>query len=449
MKDVPALLVAFLAHKEGGRCFKDAFRRVVTNGKMLRNVIQVCRAGTFGGTSIPRCLRRMAVRWLNRATDQQLLAGSVGQKPSLGDVIKMVHPRPNSAHEAQFFRYLIGKEIEGPVTVGILKRLFEARRVLDRVHPETFNLDVRGIPFQLLTDNLNPAGWKALALAGGYRFVIKNLNTFQRHSVLEDERVVKHLANKISDPDEIRKVGVMPYELFAAYKFSHGIPRRIVNALHRAVECSLANVPVFEGRAVILLDVSGSMQSPVTGQHGSRTATKVECRDVAALFAAAFLKRNPDTIVLPYGMEVLEDVKLEPEDTLMTIARTLGALDGGGTATGHALAYVNRHKIRADAVIILSDEESWADSRYANFYGQQYPQLGVPLMEEWRKFRRSNKEARLVCVDLAPETSSQGRPGSNVLNIGGFNDSYWRLIDLFLKNGLTGARFADIIEAST
>ena len=38
---------------------------------------------------------------------------------------------------------------------------------------------------------------------------------------------------------------------------------------------------------VFLLDVSGSMGSPVTGHRGHGATTKMRCVDVAALFAAA------------------------------------------------------------------------------------------------------------------------------------------------------------------
>ncbi|MFW8695494.1 DUF1800 family protein, partial [Mesorhizobium japonicum] len=47
--------------------------------------------------------------WLNRATERQLLQASIGNQPSLADVVKMVHPKPAEAWRGAFFAWLIGK----------------------------------------------------------------------------------------------------------------------------------------------------------------------------------------------------------------------------------------------------------------------------------------------------------------------------------------------------
>ena len=59
-------------------------------------------------------------------------------------------------------------------------------------------------------------------------------------------------------------------------------------------------MPELPGPVVIGLDVSGSMQSPVTGHRGRGATSKMRCVDVAALFAAAILRRNPDSVVIPF-----------------------------------------------------------------------------------------------------------------------------------------------------
>jgi hypothetical protein len=50
MKDVPALLVAYLAKNDVG-LMKAVFPRVVDNGKMLRNFVQIVRSGAVGRKS--------------------------------------------------------------------------------------------------------------------------------------------------------------------------------------------------------------------------------------------------------------------------------------------------------------------------------------------------------------------------------------------------------------
>lgn len=49
--DMPALLVAILAGRDAPE-LAPAFRRVINNGKMLRNVVQVLRSGAVGRKSL-------------------------------------------------------------------------------------------------------------------------------------------------------------------------------------------------------------------------------------------------------------------------------------------------------------------------------------------------------------------------------------------------------------
>ena len=128
-----------------------------------------------------------------------------------------------------------------------------------------------------------------------------NLNTLLRHDALNDAEMVDFVAAKIADAEEIRSSRQFPYQYLAAYlNAADGLPQKIKAALSEAAEIACGNVPELPGPVVIGLDVSGSMQSPVTGQRGRGATSKVRCVDVAALFAAAILRRNPDSVVIPF-----------------------------------------------------------------------------------------------------------------------------------------------------
>ena len=70
------------------------------------------------------------------------------------------------------------------------------------------------------------------------------------------------------------------------------------------MELAIANVPAIDGQVYVCPDVSGSMQSPVTG-HRKGATTAVRCVDVAALMAAAIVRRNPSAEVLPFDGTVV------------------------------------------------------------------------------------------------------------------------------------------------
>jgi 60 kDa SS-A/Ro ribonucleoprotein len=56
----------------------------------------------------------------------------------------------------------------------------------------------------------------------------------------------------------------------------------------------------------------------------------MRCVDVAALFAAAILRRNPDSVVIPFDTRAY-DVRVDPGDTILSLSERLAKYGGGGT----------------------------------------------------------------------------------------------------------------------
>jgi 60 kDa SS-A/Ro ribonucleoprotein len=108
MKDMPALLMALLSTLEN-KDFVPAFQRVIDNGRMLQNFVQIMRSGAAGRKSLGSRPKRMVEVWLAQASDARIMHASVGQDPSLADVIKMVHPKPADSSREALYAYLIGK----------------------------------------------------------------------------------------------------------------------------------------------------------------------------------------------------------------------------------------------------------------------------------------------------------------------------------------------------
>jgi 60 kDa SS-A/Ro ribonucleoprotein len=197
------------------------------------------------------------------------------------------------------------------------------------------------------------------------------------------------------------------------------------------MEISTKNVPVIEGTVAVFPDVSGSMNSPVTGARGSAT-TQVACRDVAALVAATLLRRNPSARVLPFKEDVVS-LRINPKDSIMTIADQIAKCGSGGTNCSAPLRKLNEEKAQADLLVYVSDNESWMDT---NVRLSQYPghtSSPTSTMAEWEKFRVRNPRAKLACIDLAPNGSRQAPTRGDILNVGGFSDEVFTLLSEFHK----------------
>jgi 60 kDa SS-A/Ro ribonucleoprotein len=286
-----------------------------------------------------------------------------------------------------------------------------------------------------------------------------NLNTLLRHGVLDDPAMVADVAVRISDPEAIRRSRSMPYQLLAAYRHvDERMPEQIVSAIAQALEHSVGNVPDLGSSHVVLCpDVSGSMQSPVTGHRGTAT-TKVRCVDVAALVTAAILRRNPGATVVPFSDDVVKmDRPLNPYDSIVTNAERLAALPSGGTACSAPLRWLNARGEAPDVVVFVSDNQSWSD-----FYPVGYHEArrlatrhassgtrGTVMAEEWKRLRGRNPKAKLVLIDVQPNGTTQdaGSGEGDVLNVGGFSDSVFDVVTAFTRGDLAANGWLHAIES--
>lgn len=420
MKDMPALLLAVLAQKDVAMLAR-VFDRVADNGKMLRNFVQIIRSGAVGRQSFGSRPKKLIQHWLLTADEKQLLNAAIGNRPSLADIVKMVHPKPQESWRAAWFAWLVGKPFD-TAELPPLTRAFEAyKRERSGPLPE--------VPFQMLTAlPLNKGDWAQIARNGSWQQVRQSLNTFHRHGVFEKQANIKQVAQKLRDPAAIARARVLPYQLLTAFQAtSDQLPAAIRDALQDAMEIAVQNVPVLGGKVVVCPDVSGSMHSPVSGCRGSAT-TVTRCIDVAALMSAAVLRANPQARVLPFEM-VTVNVRLNPRDSIMTNAEKLAAVGGGGTACSAPLSRLNSEKAQVDLLIMVSDNESWAD-REQRWGGR------TSMMKEWMVLKKRCPHAKLVCIDLQPNTTAQAQNRSDILNIGGFSDSVFGLIGQFARHGM-------------
>lgn len=432
MKDTPAYFAALLAQRDVALLAR-VFDRVIDNGKMLRNFVQVIRSGQAGRKSLGNRPKKLVANWIRNASDYQLLAASVGKEPSLADVIKLCHVKAKDEKQDALLKYLLGREVEN--------RNLLPQSVLDL---ETLrkggHASVPNVPFELLTSlNLSEHDWCNIARNATWQQTRMNLNTFARHGVFKNNELVDLVAQRLQDRELIAKAKVMPYQLLVAYlNVEESLPSKIKVALQKALELATQNVPSFDESVALLVDTSGSMSSPVTG-HREGSTSKVRYIDVAALMASSMLRRNPDATVVPFDTQV-HSHSLNPMDSIVTNAKMLAKFGGGGTACGAAMAHLNAVSSRAKVVVYISDNESWADDHY-------YRSNRTRVADEWATYKKRVKDAKLVCIDISPNTTSQASTRADCLNVGGFSDNVFDVVAKFAQGQTSGDHLVREIEA--
>jgi len=438
MKDMPAFLSVVLA-AHNPPLFRKVFRKVIDNGKMLRNFVQMARSGVVTGRvfnlSAGTC-RHAIQEWFDSRDARALLQASIGNDPTLRDILRMARPKPGSPEREALFGYLIGKSVDQDRLPDFIRQYEQYKRTLEGPVPE--------VDFRLL-DGLRLPGsaWREIARRASWQMTRMNLNTFARHGVFTDTELAGQIANRLSSREEIVQARQFPYQLYAAWMATTGsgaIPEVVRTALHDAMEIAIENVPRLEGRIYVCVDTSGSMSSPVTGQRGPGQSSSVSCVAVAGLIASAIARGNPQAEIWTFS-DTASPVDLSRSTTVLENTRRL-AQSGGGTNISAPLRELNQRGARGEAVIYVSDSESWIDSGPGHLaYGQ-----ATGLACEWRVFRERNPQAKLVCIDLTPRVNSQLPQQDDVLRVGGFSDAVFEVVASFLARGHDTNHWVDEIE---
>jgi len=421
MKDTPAAILAWIASNDI-EVFKAVFGKVVNNSKMLRNFVQMIRSGKFGRKSFGNAAKKAIQKWIENRSDEKLFDDAVGNDPSMADIIKMVHVKPSNKTRAALYGYILGSnKLVAKDLPKIVKSFEDFKNGKSEVVPAVSWQRLTALP---LTDK----NWKELAESASWTTTRMNLNTFARHGVFKDSKMVKKIAAKLSDKDEVAKAKVFPYQLLMAYLFvEEGVPSEIKNALQEAMEIAVDNVNSLTGKSVkIAVDTSGSMGSNVTGNRGSATS-KARCIDVASLIASTLLRKNKGSKLYPFDTTVHSASSINAFDSVMTNAEKLRKFGGGGTDCGCAMKAIlddMRNGDDVDVIVMISDNESWMNNSSRSG--------ATSMASYWEQIRKINPKAKLICIDLIANDTTQVVDGKNCLNLGGWSDELFNEIGRFV-----------------
>ncbi len=438
MKDMPSFLLSFLSIQKDKSFYIKAFKQTVDNSKIIQNHIQMIRSGFFGVKSMPNEMRRMIKSWIKSCSPEKLFRNDIGS-PSMGDIIKMVHPKPNNKAEEAIYSYLINKSVDGKRHKASGDDLPELIK-----HYEAFKkditLEIPKVSFEMLTAlNLNDSHWKEIAKNASWTQTRMNLNTFERHNVFQDNEIKNMICERLSSKEEVLKSKVFPYQIMSSYINNTINDKQINSALEQAMEYSLKNVPELDGETYVFVDVSGSMNTPITGVRKNEkgktiTVSKIRNIDVAGLIASAIKSKNKSATVLAF------DTSLKPEfkySKVMEYTTKFSSIRGGGTDCSLGFKMLADKNKKVSNVIIISDNESWSGYNSNMTTGSS---------KHWKEIVKNNPDVKLVCIDISPNTTTQVKTDKNVLNIGGFSDIIFNVMDQFFKYGKYSSNFIQYID---
>ena len=255
------------------------------------------------GRNLPKPVKRGVADAVRRLYHERALlkydSGSKGYR--FGDVLELVHAAPaaDKAWQGELFKHAIdrrhGRGDDVPVSLRTVRsrdELFalpvEQRRAVLSAPDGVDRLSAAGVTWEALAGWLqgpmDAEAWEAVVPSMGYMATIRNLRNFEEAGV--SESVLQAVCERLADAEQVARSRQLPFRFWSAYKHTNGT--RFADALERALNHSLKNIPELPGRSLVLVDTSASMTSGVFARRSHMTPVQA-----GALFGVALAARNP------------------------------------------------------------------------------------------------------------------------------------------------------------
>jgi hypothetical protein len=331
------------------------------------------------GRAIPMCMKRAIGDVLPQLYTEYsaLKYDTAAHAVRFGDVVDIVHPT-DAATPARnaFYRWLMDRRhrrdnatasAAGHLPMIVARAQLETIPVADRrALVGSADLDTwmrnAGMTWESLSGWLSDGGgmdaaaWEAIIPNMGYMALLRNLRNFDQAGVSDE--VAGLIATKLANPGEVARCKQFPFRFLSALRQVPSL--RWGHALDKALTLSTGNVPVLDGRTLILVDTSGSMGNPMSGK------SNVSCVDAATVFGVALAFRNRGNVDLAgwatgtYEQTITRGGSLISEVKKFT--ERAGSV-GHGTDLGQALAKTFRRGEHA-RVFVFSDMQLMGSSWY-------------------------------------------------------------------------------------
>lgn len=381
MRSISHVVAGELASRvKGEEWTKSFYDQVVRRPDDITEILAYYLAEN--GKPIPNSLKKGLGLAFGKFDGYQLAKyRSEGKSLSLVDVVNLVRPKPTEKN-AKALKLLVADQLKSIDTWE--SKLSKAGQTAETEEDK---------------DALKADAWAGLIREKklGYFALLRNL----RNILEQAPEVLDEALAMLVDPNLIKKSLVLPFRyLTAIQEIQVGNldgARKVLLALNQAVDISVSNVPVFEGKTLVVLDSSGSM--------GGQPA------EIGTLFTAILAKSNPNADVMIFSDDA-HYITPNPADSTLSLANSI-PFQNGGTNFNSIFETANK---AYDRIIILSDMQAWMG-------------YTVPTQAFARYKKRLDANPRIFSFDLAGHGTMQF-PEPNIYAIAGFSEKVFDIMAL-------------------
>ena len=305
LRHAPLLLAVALSRKPAGALIGQTVERVIQRADELSEFLALYWRG--GKRPLSKQVKLGLARAFGKFDAYQLAKYDRDGPVKLRDVLFLAHPKPKDEAQAALWKQLAERSLPSPDTWEVAL---------------SGGADKKASFERLLADNKL-----------GYLALLRNLRNMDQAGV--DEALVREaiLARRGAQR-------VLPFRYVAAARAAP----RFEPWLDQALTETVLESPIPAGRTIVLVDVSGSMDWPLSARSDLKRI------DAAAALGAIV---PGDVRVFTFSNGVVE---VPPRRGMAGVDAIVRSQPHGGTDLGGAVAHVNR--LPHDRLIVVTDEQS-------------------------------------------------------------------------------------------
>ena len=340
MRSIAHVLTAYLAHEMEGKPYvRETVKGISLRGDDVTEIMAFYLSKF--GKPIPNSLKK-GINYVLIKFDEYTFAKykGNGKAVKMRDLLCLCRPTPISESQSQMWKRCLENKLETPVTW------------------ET----------QLSANGNNAETWEKLIDSGkvGYMALLRNLANIIKANPNNIDKVLERIQN----PEAVRKSKQLPFRYLSAYRTIQPIAgSKVLDALESAVDIAAENIPKIHGNTVIAVDVSASMHDKISSK------SEIRCYEIALMLAYIANRICDNAYIFAFDTDLY---KITVSKRVNIIDATLNTrISGGGTNMSLPFKYMISNKIKADRVIIMSDNMcnsgvTWCSHKTVNTLANEY-----------------------------------------------------------------------------
>lgn len=402
-----------------------AISRADEPAEMLAYVKQ--RAGT-----LPKPVKRGVGDAVRRLYNERSALKYDGQSRGfrMADVIDLIHASPKDEAQSALFRFLLDRRhnrenisVDGLQTIeqyNILQEIPpDERREVLRKNGATI-LKEAAFTWETLSGwipgGMDAEAWEIIIPSMGYMALLRNLRNFEQAGISKETQ--DRVLAKLTDPEEVKSSRQFPYRFYSAYKNTESLIW--AQGLETALDLSVQNIPEFKGKTLVLVDLSGSMATPMSGK------SKVQLYEVGALFGAALARKGNEITLVGFGTDSAEIRVPKATSVLKLTEKVADVQRGGHLGYGtNMFPAIAKHYDGHDRIVIFTDMQTFGGYAY-DYANDSVKNIRKPIYA-------------FNLAGYAPTAFKQG--SANRYEFGGFTDKVFIMMSLLERGKNAGWPF--------